>query len=531
MDSSQDPEGPINVIALVQPKDNDHSTASPSLPPLPTRLSSRRMLTDESSTTMGDSVPVAAGGQLQVSSALVAMKDISDLSGSYLNGTMLTVSRHTAETAATTHYVSDPSMSVSSYQKPWAQATILSSRQPLHPQPPADCHDSVVLVRKMQTQVYQEEDAVIETVLSSSSREEVATIDTLSLVHQRTPIIILLMDPTRRVYELMQLWIDMQVDSVRDVVQAIRQHLADKADWKTDYDGLFQIRNNALTELDYAVGMGKLDPQPYEVFVAKPWNLSTTASQLHAEELLQFLQAIEVLTPSSSEASTSSLPSPTGSPDDDSVMVRLSKEARARVYVPSGILSHYHACQFLSFSPPFELPLLSFFCLDVLGSKLMNSRPGDDDSLLTESICEVPEEDLDDMMQLQVSPSEEEPMAEPAILGMRPAIFYPAFPVDDSAQRSDVTLTIKSIKRRKRQWRFSAWACCRSRSQLQFVVDGGRLPTESDCTTTPMEDSAGNNSYEDDASTTDTSYVSASLPLMFGRSTQTTQWTRLVIEP
>jgi hypothetical protein len=90
--------------------------------------------------------------------------------------------------------------------------------------------------------------------------------------HHRIPVVLLLMDTNRKVYELMQIWVDKSIDFVRDVVHTMQQSIPDK--WKHAYDGVFQMRGNKSTQLINILSLEKYDAQPYEVWIAKPWSMT-----------------------------------------------------------------------------------------------------------------------------------------------------------------------------------------------------------------------------------------------------------------
>jgi hypothetical protein len=120
--------------------------------------------------------------------------------------------------------------------------------------------------------------------------------------HNRTPIIILLMDPNQHCYELMQIWVDRAMDSIRDLMQALQQRLSqdlhqhhqhstqqqqlqqqhqpqqqqqqEQLSWKQAYDGIFQVRGHRFTQLINIIRLLKYDIQPHEILVAKPWAMS-----------------------------------------------------------------------------------------------------------------------------------------------------------------------------------------------------------------------------------------------------------------
>jgi len=101
----------------------------------------------------------------------------------------------------------------------------------------------------------------------------------------RIPIIILLLDPGRKQYELMQLWVDPQTDLVRDVLHSLQRQLSDK--WRQDYDGLFQLRGDQFLQLVHIFGIAKYDVRPRELWVAKPWSMAAkTAYVLYCRPTL-----------------------------------------------------------------------------------------------------------------------------------------------------------------------------------------------------------------------------------------------------
>lgn len=306
------------------------------------------------------SVHVAPKGEISLT------RDLSDLSGSYMNGN--TAVRSHVKTIPINVYPSDASGS--SYQRPWKQAKVLSSsRLPFHPQPPADDESSVGIRRKMSKfplSVTVDKGEVIEVAMehesspTTTTKTHAAAISVEGLEsavatkgqHKRTPIILVLMDPQRKQYELMQLWMDSASDAVRDVLQAITRNLEN---WRQDYDGLFAVRNNHFSQLIHVLQVGKYDVVPGEVWVAKPWSMSAKATVGYASTLLNHLKQIGVLQYARASDFDSKWKQLIGRAKhgEDTVLI-LSKEAQKRVYVPDGILKHHHACQFLSFTPPFE---------------------------------------------------------------------------------------------------------------------------------------------------------------------------------
>jgi hypothetical protein len=283
-------------------------------------------------------------------------RDLSDLSGSYLNGNTAPRRLNKAQIPGSV-YPSD--QSATSYERPWRHAKILSSREPMHPQP----HDVIAGRNEM---IMVDRQGVIEVV---KEQEEYMEED-----HHRAPLLILLMDPGRKVYELMQLWIDVSTDTVRDVLHAVQHGLSEK--WRQDYDGLFSVRNN-YNQLIHILDVSKYEVQPYEIWVAKPWSMSAKSTLSYASELLNHLKCLNVLAPVSNPRWKFVRPRA------DDVILALSKAAQARVYVAGGIFKHHHASQFLTFVPSFEANVR----VDVLGadvdedtsaSQLSDSASGSD---------------------------------------------------------------------------------------------------------------------------------------------------------
>jgi hypothetical protein len=272
-------------------------------------------------------------------------RDLSDLSGSYLNGNTAPRRLNKAQIPGSV-YPSD--QSATSYERPWRHAKILSKREPKHPQP-HDVSDGIT----RNDMIMADRQGVVEVI----KEQDQCTYNTTEEDRHRSPLLILLMDPGRKIYELMQLWIDISTDTVRDVLHAVQQGLSEK--WRQDYDGLFSVRNN-YNQLIHILNVSKYEVQPHEIWVAKPWSMSAKGAVSYARELLNHLKGLNVLTP---------VLNPRWNfvrPRADDVILALSKAAQARVYVAGGIFKHHHASQFLTFVPPFEANVR----VDVLGADL-----------------------------------------------------------------------------------------------------------------------------------------------------------------
>jgi len=76
-------------------------------------------------------------------------------------------------------------------------------------------------------------------------------------------------------------------------------------------------------------------------------------SARYAENLLDHLKMVGIVT----LGATADSPPRVGEAAAGERVLTLSDEARNRIHVPGGILTHHHAIQYLSFGPPFEKPL------------------------------------------------------------------------------------------------------------------------------------------------------------------------------
>lgn len=152
------------------------------------------------------------------------------------------------------------------------------------------------------------------------------------------------------------------------MLHAIQDQLRDKPNWKTDYDGLFQVRNHSYSQLIHILDVHRYDAQPFELWVAKPWSMSAKATVSYAASAIHRLKEMNVLNHHAPNPLRRPLPGVSVG-GDESLLV-LSPEARSRIYAPEGILKHYHACQFLTFSPSMEPPTVPTRTIrvDVLGT-------------------------------------------------------------------------------------------------------------------------------------------------------------------
>ena len=208
----------------------------------------------------------AAPSSVYLGSPVALTRELSDLSGSYMS---VSGSVASAKAASIPGHIYDLNSSV---KGPWRQAYVLSQQPPQHQQskgqkraPGRD--DTIFVDRNDVVEVVKRQDSIT-TGLEFLKQE--------SGDHHRIPLMLLLMDPGRKLYELMQLWVDKSSDSVRDVLNAMQQAIPDK--WKQAYDGLFQMRGSKFTQLINILSVAKYDIQPYEILIAKPWSVPSKAT-------------------------------------------------------------------------------------------------------------------------------------------------------------------------------------------------------------------------------------------------------------
>jgi hypothetical protein len=291
----------------------------------------------------GESSSVVSGmtsiGTTPRSIALAAyplVRDLSDLSGSCIGS--LSVSRGQHQEVTTSIDAIDASLASSS-DRPWAQAKILSSKQPQHPQPPTDCNDSIAFVRKRLRDpqvVYETEDEDDACRSCASERED------------RVPVLVLLMNPATKQFELMQIWVDLAEDTVNCLMKTIRNSIINNAEWNQDFDGIFQVRNNQFSQLINILHLSKYQVRPNEMLVAKPSSMLGGAAITYATGLVSYLKGMGIVRWISSENAMRSAKAP------EEAFLVLTQEARSRIYIPGETLKHYQAYQFLSFSRTFE---------------------------------------------------------------------------------------------------------------------------------------------------------------------------------
>ena len=362
--------------------------------------------------------------------------DLSDLSGSYHHGT--------ATTTTTTTRVSMnlPNMT-------WQHAKVLSrQRLPQHPQPyHMDDSESCSYGRessRKSTSLMESADTIevclpnISFVAAHNNNNNMNDDDDdddgmdhppsrqnrNKLPPHRIPLLLVLMDPQRKLYELLQLWIDTSIDTVRDILQTINKNIADHHHgnngnvWKQDYDGLFQVRNNHFSPLIHVLPAGKYDIVPGEVWVCQPWSMTSQQTVAYASTLLNHLKQQQILQYKKCsdfgpiwnqwKLFRHAGPANNNNKLDDTVLV-LSRKATQRLYVPGGILKHYHACQFLSFSPPLEevaaVPTKTSTTTTTMNDESQSTASG-----MSDSRCDDNDEEDDLLLQDHWDDTDDDPL-------------------------------------------------------------------------------------------------------------------------
>lgn len=229
--------------------------------------------------------------------ASLLSRELSDLSGSYMNGNTAPRGRHGCNNSSRCGIpLSICSNTEASVQGPWHQAHILSSPAPRQ----TSWQTSIVVERNGIIELVKENESHNEdgrgeycndnqqqVPSGATSQEYLPTSPQNS--NRRIPLMILLMDPGRKQFELMQLWVDTEIDIVRDILHAVQQNLSDK--WRTDYDGLFQARGDQYIQLVHILSIAKYDVHPHELWVAKPWSMAAKTTTETAKDCIQQLRA------------------------------------------------------------------------------------------------------------------------------------------------------------------------------------------------------------------------------------------------
>lgn len=201
----------------------------------------------------------ATPSSVYMPSSVALSRDMSDLSG-VSGGTHRGSSVHTIP-----GQIFDPS----SLANPWKQAYTLSNTPP---ESMAQNGTSPTRKKANGASIWVADNDVVEIFDDLESSLGLDRFQIMGSQHNRIPIMILLMNPSKQTYELMQIWVDRANDSIRDLVQVLQHKLPVR--WKQAYDGLFQVRGNRFTQLINIIRLVKYDIQPHEILVAKPWAMT-----------------------------------------------------------------------------------------------------------------------------------------------------------------------------------------------------------------------------------------------------------------
>lgn len=304
-----------NTRATMEARPSQRPPKGPSRPLHPVPFSSR-IISDVSklSASTGSSRRSVATPSSVLVGSITSKSDLSDLTGSYMNG-----DKHCPIRPGIPSHIYPSDASINSFQRPWHQAYVLST-----PSPDESAYQIPDTKSRKQDLIFVEQGGNVEIVRQD---EEVSP--------SITPLLILCMDPLRKLYEIMQISIDAEVDSVRDVLRLVKQKVAEDSRWRQDYDGLLHLKEAKISQLIHCLGVRNYDVQPFEVWIAKPWSLSATVTAHYGVSLVEHLKEIGVVT----QAGAS---------------YRLSMVAQGRIYGSDTTLDFRHAQQYLAFSPPFE---------------------------------------------------------------------------------------------------------------------------------------------------------------------------------
>ncbi|CAJ1933790.1 unnamed protein product [Cylindrotheca closterium] len=129
--------------------------------------------------------------------------------------------------------------------------------------------------------------------LDTSSVSADSTLLTLRMKRRRvtstkTPVLLVLMDSRRNLYEIIRLFIDAEIDSAKSVVDLVQESIPDR--WKPSCDGIFQKRGVTFTQLINILKLRKYDIQPNEIFIGKPVYMTSRQTMSAANGILEHLE-------------------------------------------------------------------------------------------------------------------------------------------------------------------------------------------------------------------------------------------------
>jgi len=284
-------------------------------------------------------------------SSVALSRDVSDISG---------ISGGTSR-GSSSHNIPGQIFDSKSLTRPWNQAYNLSKIPPEHQgnvSSSSACDEKAICDGQKNIKnpsIWVAENDVVEIFDNLESSLGLDRFQIMRVKHNRIPIMILLMDPSKQVYELMQIWVDRSNDSVRDLIQVLQHKLP--VNWKKAYDGLFQVRGHRFTQLINIIRLVKYDIQAHEILIAKPWSMAAKVAIAIAGSAIRHLTRIGVIATDNDDSYNSDKDRHRHRRQQlktDDTPLLLSKRAQDRAYFPEGILDHHHAIQFVTFSPPFE---------------------------------------------------------------------------------------------------------------------------------------------------------------------------------
>lgn len=194
-----------------------------------------------------------------LASEMLVRDDVSDLSGSYVSG----INSGRTSVPGTVYQEA-------SATGPWRQAYVASR---LPPPKSNSCIIPPAVVRgRSSISARTTIDGCVEVIDKNNHKSDPPGLQKLN--HDRIQVTVLLMDGNKHSYELLQVWINRETDSVRGVVKAVENGIPE-IKWKTSYDGLFQVRGNRFTQLIHILKLSKYDIRQNEVLIAKPRTMSS----------------------------------------------------------------------------------------------------------------------------------------------------------------------------------------------------------------------------------------------------------------
>lgn len=218
-------------------------------------------------------ISIVTPSSVVIGSPTALNRNLSDLSGSYVNDSPMPSKGTPSRVGVPRNIFSSLRESPLTMRQPWRQAYSLSSPAPDDNGPampvlnfPLLPEDMIMVERNGGVEVVPPEVFELKASLSVSLPRGVIE------KSDRFPIVIVLMHPGNKTYELLRLWLDTENDTVRGVLHSVRQNIPHS--WNQDYDGLVQPRGNRLSHLINCMRIKQFAAVPNEVWVAKPWALA-----------------------------------------------------------------------------------------------------------------------------------------------------------------------------------------------------------------------------------------------------------------